>query len=209
MKIDVAKLEGKIFDLLEKSRTNGDLVRTTEGVVYHIDGDVSAKVFSGDPTSSMEAATHTYKMSKYCYEKGAQIPEPYGLIQLFEPEGDLKEDLFPLTMWVYLMETIKGGKTIPDFSLHEFPRRKVLKGGRRHSDIAPRQTKKAKRQYYEQLLFLQDIGVVVGDSAFFANTIYCPPRKKIYLLDPSHWDFGDERELKEFREKIERRARVF
>lgn len=209
MKIDLDKLEDRIFDVLEIARKNGDYIKTTEGGIYHLDKNISAKVFSGNPAASMRNATHVHGISKYCYEKGAQIPEPYGLIQLFKPESDLREDIFPMTTCVYLMERIRGGKTIPDFSLHEFPRRKVLKGGRRHPDITPRQTKIAKRQYYEQLLFLHDMGVVVEDSAFFANTIYQPQRKKIRLLDPTGWRFGEERELKEFREKIERRARVF
>jgi hypothetical protein len=186
-----------------------------DGIVFHLDNYRTAKLFYGEPKLAEFNAKLQAGVSKYCYEAGVQVPKPHGeLIETLYPNLKLKEGLDEIPTFTIVMDRIRGGVEIPEIN-PKHGGKHGLKGkdlpgiGRKHYHLSSRQMRQAMRNYYEQLMKVHDLGIVVDDSAFFWNVLYAPHRKKAFLIDQVGWYLGTPKQLLDFKRKIDGRSRVF
>jgi|TARA_Y100000310_G_scaffold41027_1_gene38495 hypothetical protein len=202
MKLNLEKVEKNIFENLNDYINNGETFQGADGIVFHYDRKITAKLFTGSPEEMKEKSTIQYGLSKICFENEISVPEPYSLIE--NRDIDLDEGQIALPTKILLMERIKDGKEVPNLQNYEFmPQR------RRRGNLSKKHLGFAREQYYEQLKKIHDLGIVVEDSSLFWNTLYSPKRKKLYFIDQARWYFGDNNQLDLFNGRIEKKYRLF
>jgi hypothetical protein len=220
MSLDLDKMRELILDRFDEWRTaHGDVIMGGDGIVFHLDKDLTAKLilkddelkarYSCDPEKIRRRAKNDFEIGLFAYEGGLAIPRPYHLFETetLYPDLELKVGQEFIPTYILVMERLgKEWRPIPNLSRlpHQAgpTRRKQGALNSKHLGFA-------RKRYYEELMKAHDLGIIVRDNGLFNNALYSLRRKEIRLLDWSRWKKGTAEELEKFRKKIDLRYRLF
>lgn len=152
-----------------------------DGLVYRLGDDRVAKFqYAREGLKSLfwkvsptgERIQQEYEISRILYENGVSVPEPYGIFKLKKP--DEEDNLVPFFLQdkypAFVMEYVEGQIPNPKYLSVPF-QRKI-------DELVKIEREKVK-----------DLGLFQPEDADgWENTLWCPSKEKIYLIDFTQWE---------------------